>query len=102
MYNLSTTRQTSLSAWFNNLREFELDNIFETHILGRAYEYVSTIKIGETAPNKIAAVSKGVNEYQLFIEYDKAKIIGTCSCPYDGPCKHLAALILLRMTRLKS
>ena len=93
-HKLATTSLESLTAWLKYLREFELDNFFETRVLGRGYEYVSTIEVIDKNQKQVEAVSRGRAIYQLRLELKNDVIEGECSCLYERPCKHLAALIL--------
>ena len=36
---------SNLTSWVQNLQEFQLDSIFETTILGRAYDYVPKVTV---------------------------------------------------------
>ena len=44
--------------------------------------------------NLITATVEGNEEYEINIHSDKKQITGSCTCPVDGICKHLIAVLL--------
>ncbi len=93
MQFLSKNEFESLQNWKNNLKEFQLDSMFDTNVLARAYLYTNSISIYKNSENSISGII-GDAKYEGQIESKDNMIFGTCSCPYGGKCKHLAALIL--------
>jgi len=93
MQLLSKNASESLQDWINNLKEFQLDSMFDTNVLARAYLYTNSISIYKNSKNSISG-SVGDSKYQVTVDSIDNSIYGECSCPYDGKCKHLAALIL--------
>lgn len=91
---LAKTSFQTLVEWLFNFREFELDNLFDTSVIGRAYEYVHEIKITNRTKLSISAISDRTTTYLLHLEIIENKVLGTCSCKFEGACKHMAALIL--------
>ena len=93
-YILTTTTAPNLSSWLQKLKEFELDNIFETRILGRGYEYVNGIQNIEITDNNLTAKSRGAKVYDLLLRLNDSKIKCSCTCLHERACKHMAALLL--------
>jgi len=45
-------------------------------------------------PGQVEAEVYGSEPYQVVLEHRAGDVFGDCSCPYDGRCKHLAALLM--------
>jgi len=97
-YLLSKNNSDSLQSWLEDIREFQLDSMFDTNILGRAFWYTDAVSIFENSEHVVKAVIKE-KMYELQITSKESKVIGECSCPYDGHCKHLAALLLVLISK---
>jgi len=95
---LFTTNSDSLQNWFRDLKEFQLDNMFDTQILARAYLLTEAITIED---HKDISVDANMREkpYKMKVWTKNNKVFGECTCPYDGPCKHLAALLLKLLSK---
>ena len=59
---------------------------------GEFYYLERAVKQVEISPQKISAIISGTENYQTSFYVLEDKIMGTCNCPYDGPCKHQVAL----------
>lgn len=88
----------SLQFWLKSVKEFQLDNMFDTNVLGRAYLYTKSIKEVKKERNNIVHHIEGTHTYQTELMHQKGVIYGSCSCPSQGNCKHLAASILYEMS----
>ncbi len=97
MFQLTTTKSLSLTEWLTELKEFRLDGYFSTPILGRSYEYIPMVTSITTTKNQNIYKLIGSQVYDVKIEMIDGGIFGQCSCPYDRPCKHIAAVILWEM-----
>lgn len=95
----SNIKQETLAGLFAALREFQLDDIFDTSVLGRAYEYADSIELVASDDVSISAEIGSSSVYTLLLAIDGSSVVGSCSCPYDGKCKHLAALMLYGLRR---
>jgi len=93
---LSTTPYASCLDWIKALKEFQLDSLFDTQVLGRAYLYMKEVNIQDKEKHSIIALV-GEKRYEVHIYQDGKCIYGRCSCPYEGNCKHLAAMLLSMM-----
>ena len=93
---LTTSRDPSLQNWIDHLKEFQLDSIFETNILGRAYLLMNDVSIVLKEKNEVQASFPSKN-YLIKINQSENKVQGSCSCPFDGKCKHMAATLLALM-----
>ncbi|MFT4534390.1 MAG: putative Zn finger protein [Saprospiraceae bacterium] len=87
----------NLNTWFRELQEFQLDSFFDSVILGRAFEYVSKVKLIASHKTKIICQISGTKKYDIEIKMVGNEILGSCTCPYDQKCKHLAAVMLSQM-----
>ena len=87
------TAARSLTAWSRGMREFQLDDIFDTSVLGRSYEYQSMIAIHKKEIDHIAATVVG-RSYMITIALSDQRVIASCTCPHTAACKHIAATIL--------
>ena len=95
MHLLSQNQQGSLKEWLEDLKEFQLDSIFETNVLGRAFLYAKSVSHSIEEDNKVESKVGSDSIYKTSIINKKGLIYGTCSCPFDGKCKHLAASLLV-------
>lgn len=95
MYLLSENDSESLQIWLIELKEFQLDSMFDTNVMARAYLYTNSVSILESGRDFVKALVGENNKYEAEIILKDKLIQGRCSCLYDGKCKHLAALILV-------
>jgi uncharacterized Zn finger protein len=95
MYLLSKNDSDSLQNWIKELKEFQLDSMFDTNVLGRAYLYTNSLTSLATEDNMLVyEVGKNTIYHTKLISSNGA-IYGSCTCPFDGKCKHIAACILV-------
>lgn len=85
---------SNLTSWVQNLQEFQLDSIFETTILGRAYDYVPKVTVLNSDEDNISCQISGTTLYDINLKKVGRDIIASCNCPHDKKCKHIAAVIL--------
>lgn len=78
----------------SDLHDGRLADIFGRTILGRAYDYRDAIESLRIAPGVAEAEIYGTEPCEVVIEYRLGDVYGDCSCPYEAPCKHLAALFM--------
>ena len=95
MYLLSKNDAASLQSWLKELKEFQLDSMFDTNILGRAYLYTESLTLLTSEENVLEYEIGGSSNYQAKIIASKGSIFGSCTCPYEGKCKHIAACLLV-------
>ena len=94
MFNLTKTNASSLNEWFSGLQEFQLDSYFESNILGRSYDYISSVALSQVNEDRRTYKLVSSKVYEVEIKKVSNEILGSCTCPYDEACKHLAAVIL--------
>lgn len=87
-----------LSVFLENLTEDDVSSCCEYKIFLRGIEYYDNhlVKNAEFLPdeNKFKALVKGGEKYTVeIIEYND-EILGSCTCPYEGVCKHIVAVLL--------
>ena len=78
------------------LTELHLDGIFPYAILARGFTsyYNRCVEVVELLPGSVRARTVGQDVYQTTLRKIEDRILGECTCPYDGPCKHQAALLI--------
>ena len=94
---IAHSNSLSLTNWINDLQEFQLDNIFDTAVLARAYDYISRVSKISIQEHVVTCQLDGTTLYDTKIEMVGSNINGFCNCPHDQACKHLAATILSLM-----
>ena len=94
---ITNSSTENLNTWFHELQEFQLDSFFDTIILGRAFDYVSKVVLLESHQTNIICQLSGTNKYDIEIRMAGNEILGSCTCPHDQKCKHIAAVILSQM-----
>lgn len=98
MNALAPNRFENLQIWLKELKEFQLDNMFDTNVLGRAFLYTKSVSVLDTTEQSIEAQIREKN-YIVKLFDKEGDIFGQCSCPFDGPCKHQAAVLLVVIDR---
>lgn len=78
MYLLSKNEKESLQNWLKDLKEFQLDNIFDTSVLAKAYLYTNAIIDIEKEENSIKSKIGIEHTYQTTIINQKDTIYGNC------------------------
>ncbi len=97
LMKIASSNTIDLINWLQNLQEFQLDSIFETTILGRAYDYITKVVVVSSENNVVSCQLVGTTLYDIKIEKVGDNINGHCNCPHDQKCKHMAAVILSLM-----
>lgn len=94
LFHLS--EQKTFSRKIRTLQHADLTLVFGSTILGRGQSYCHNGQIEDIRfhPGKVTAEALGQEVYQLEIAQEGRQMAGYCSCPYEGPCKHLAGLLL--------
>jgi len=94
LFNLS--EHESFSQKIQSLHPTDLNGLFGSAVLARGQGYYHNKQIENVRfqPGKVTAKAFGQDLYDVMVEREDQGITGHCSCPYDGPCKHLAALLL--------
>ena len=87
------TSSISVSSWARSIREFQLDDIFDTTVLGRSYEYIAAVSHLQKNRQQVVA-QLPAHGYEVKLTLSQSMINGSCTCPYPAACKHIAATIL--------
>ncbi len=70
----------------------------DNKVYRRGREYYEEGKVEELmhnqASNTVIATVKGTREYQIEFSLEAGGIYSTCTCPFDGVCKHTVAVLL--------
>lgn len=79
-----------------SLTELHLDGVFGFTILGRGFtSYDNNCVENVTySPGQVTARTVGQDVYQTTLTKIAEVIFGECTCPFDGRCKHQAALLI--------
>lgn len=96
---LKKTELYTLQDWLKDLKEFQLDSLFDTNVLGRAYLYTASLKIDDISENNINGRTGDLLKYETSLSMNEQSVYGSCTCPYEGKCKHIAALLLVARKR---
>ncbi len=95
MFHLFSLPQgQTLAEKISRLHDGQLAEIFGRTILNRAYDYLEAIESVDIRPGRVEAEIYGSEPYEVVLEYRAGDVFGDCSCPYEGACKHLAALFM--------
>ena len=94
----------SIYDLIHGLKPYDLQESFYYEIVHRGESYyrqglVQEVKIH---PQEITAIVAGSQNYHSRFYTEGDQIYGRCDCPYDGPCKHLAALAYFIILEPKS
>lgn len=96
-YLFDATDGTILEC-FNVISREDVEAVCDYTIYMRGLEYFEEGNVEELrhniANNTIEATVRGTSDYFLEFYLDDDGVYGTCSCPYDGVCKHLIAVML--------
>lgn len=69
---------------------------------GRSYHRDGLVKdLARTADGDLVAWVLGTKEYATQVEMDDGELSSSCTCPYDGACKHAVAVVLAYLDLLK-
>jgi hypothetical protein len=83
----------TLSAAIQAFDDTQLNQIFGSTIVGRSYSYLEEIEVVNVYEGGAETTVWGSESYDVEIEYAEGMLLGKCSCPYGGLCKHLAAFV---------
>ena len=96
MYNVIQTEEPTLTDFLSSFNDeklkFQYGKTFERADYCYFNGYVKSISILD--PNNIEGVVKGNRNYTVQIHYKENEVFASCSCPYEGVCKHTLAIII--------
>jgi len=91
-------RDQDILQWIAQLKEFQLDSIFGQSVLAKSYLLLDQIQKSTLSGQRIDGIVLGSKPYDFQLLLKDQTITSSCSCPFDnGPCKHIAAVILHEM-----
>lgn len=95
----------TVKHYLSNLTWDDLRQMAGSKILNRGKSYTNRVtELSTMNDNGLIAWVSGGRKYAAYIEFDEDGDPGWfCSCPYDwqGPCKHVIAVLLAGVDRLK-
>ncbi len=98
MYTLFSTQLNSLSDFFKTLNREEIKNCCAPVVYSRGKEYFKDESVVSAVYNNnqtnLKTTVEGTSKYTVNISLLNKKIQGTCTCPFDGVCKHMVASLL--------
>ncbi|MDR0796146.1 MAG: SWIM zinc finger family protein [Tannerella sp.] len=98
MHKLFNTSKQSLSDFFDSLSEDDIQDCCSPTIYQRGADYYDADDVYQATYNKektlLKAIVSGNKEYAITISLGNGSVSGSCTCPYDGVCKHLVAALL--------
>ena len=100
----SSAPNTSLNQAFQSLDELKLTTLFPVPILGRGftYYYEDWIKNLLIQQDYIQATVSGNSDYSIRIQQKGGNLYGSCDCPFEGKCKHMAAVMISAMHQIQA
>lgn len=100
----SSAPDTSLNQAFQALDELKLTTLFPVSILGRGftYYYEDWIKELLIKQDHIQATVSGNANYSILIQQKGDDFYGSCDCPFEGKCKHMAAVMISSMHQIQA
>lgn len=93
-----------LSTTIKSLDELKLTMLFPVDILGRGftYYYENWIKALHMEEKEIRAQVEGSALYQIQIRKRGSELVGSCNCPHEAKCKHIAAVLIAAMHKIQA
>ena len=87
--------------------KYLLDNLqtkFSSNVFNKGLDYFRKNKVGDItfSENKISAIVHGTDDYLTEVAFLDGKLRYNCSCPVEGVCKHVVALLIASQQKLKS
>ncbi len=79
-----------------HLTNNQLKGIFGTTIFMRGLEYHhdGLVELLVSGEDHVEAIVDGTEAYSIEVDRNGKNLSFYCSCPFDGPCKHIAATLL--------
>ena len=80
----------------NGLTELHLDGVFPIDVLGRGFTTYLNNGLRQVSflQHSIIAQMQGQSTYTTTLSVRDSEIYGDCTCPFEGRCKHQAALLI--------
>ncbi len=95
---LFNSDKNHLPDFLEDLDEDDIVSCCEYKIFLRGVEYCDShlVKYAEyfSDENKVKATVKGGEKYSVEIFEHNNEILGSCTCPYEGVCKHIVAVLM--------
>jgi hypothetical protein len=92
----------SITECLAGITEEDVRDCCDFKVYQRGQEYYEEGMVEELMHNKanntVIATVKGTREYQIEFSLKEEGVYSTCSCPYDGVCKHMVAALLSIVT----
>ena len=87
--------------------KYLLDNLqtkFSSNVFNKGLDYFRKNKVGDItfSENKISATVHGTEDYFTEVTFEDGKLRYNCSCPVEGVCKHVVALLIASQQKLKA
>ena len=98
-YSLFDLDNKSYLSFIDNLTEEAIKSNIDFVIYHRGREYYDKGQVKNvsfnSAENTVSAIVKGGEKYKVRIFPENSEIKASCSCPYEGVCKHITAVLIL-------
>ncbi len=98
MYILFTTSQNNLQNFFHSLLADDIRDCCGSSVYSRGEDHFESDCVAQAIYNEgktiLKAVVNGSEDYTVTIKLGGGKVSGSCTCPYDGVCKHQVATML--------
>lgn len=92
------------STTIRSLDELKLTMLFPVNILGRGFTYYYEDWISELIikEGEIRGQVQGAVLYQVRLWKRGSELVGSCNCPHEAKCKHMAAILIAAMHKIQA
>lgn len=96
--------EDDLSTTIRSLDELKLTMLFPVNILGRGFTYYYENWITELIieAGEISGQLQGSSLYQVRLWKRGMELVGSCNCPHEAKCKHIAAVLIAAMHKIQA
>ncbi len=98
MYVLFNNTKENIKNFLKELTIEDIEECCDSRTFSKGEDYYDSECVYEVClsseTNLITATVEGNEEYKIKIHSEKKQITGSCTCPVDGICKHLIAVLL--------
>ncbi len=97
MILLFTTDKNNLSDFFETLTNGHIHDCCDSKVFHRGQEYYHNDAVKDASFNfgktSLKSIVEGNSDYTVTISIQNGEVSGSCTCPFDGVCKHTIATL---------
>ena len=98
MFTIFTTSKNNLHVFFSSILAEDIRDCCMFSVFRRGEDYFESDCVSQASYNKdmtrLKAIVSGSFDYKVKIALTDGKVLGSCTCPHEGVCKHLIATML--------